>query len=291
MFLEIESFKKESIVNRLSRRRKFEGQVYLVGDVLGGLVCYDMINHLYDNGSKQETTSLQTAGNPVFSKRSSMDHPSISRSQSLRSERSQTSQASHSSTGSFEFGIDFAGLLLFNCPLAYMILQRKYSGKNVPPIHVPIFNLFYPIDQNAARLEPIFMQDECPNEPILLCRRDLCKKKYSQSFLLYSFFGHDSDFSLHQFFPSNIPIFSETTVQYKHSYKPEWVWFLGEHANGQTPEASDRQFAVVFHAKHGSKKVIIWLYGLESRSFQAGNEKQWKFSTRHHLCGKCSLSF
>ncbi|CAG5085851.1 Oidioi.mRNA.OKI2018_I69.PAR.g11028.t2.cds [Oikopleura dioica] len=166
-------FKIESIVDRLSRRRKFEGQVYLVGDVLGGLVCYDMINHLYDNVSKQETNSLQTAGNPVFSKRSSMDHPSISRSHSLRSERSQTSQASHSSTGSFEYGIDFAGLLLFNCPLAYMILQRKYSGMKVPPIHVPIFNLFYPIDQNAARLEPIFMQDECPNEPILLCRRDL----------------------------------------------------------------------------------------------------------------------
>ncbi|CAG5085848.1 Oidioi.mRNA.OKI2018_I69.PAR.g11028.t1.cds [Oikopleura dioica] len=174
-------FKIESIVDRLSRRRKFEGQVYLVGDVLGGLVCYDMINHLYDNVSKQETNSLQTAGNPVFSKRSSMDHPSISRSHSLRSERSQTSQASHSSTGSFEYGIDFAGLLLFNCPLAYMILQRKYSGMKVPPIHVPIFNLFYPIDQNAARLEPIFMQDECPNEPILLCRRDLSKPLFNTS--------------------------------------------------------------------------------------------------------------
>ena len=181
-----------------------------------------MINHLYDNVSKQETNSLQTAGNPVFSKRSSMDHPSISRSHSLRSERSQTSQASHSSTGSFEYGIDFAGLLLFNCPLAYMILQRKYSGMKVPPIHVPIFNLFYPIDQNAARLEPIFMQDECPNEPILLCRRDLCKnKKYS---LLSSFLDMiPSFFFMAPLFSSNIPIFSETTVQYKHSYKPEWV--------------------------------------------------------------------
>ena len=98
-------------------------------------------------------------------------------------------------------------------------------------------------------------------------------------------------FFLAPLFSSNIPIFSETTVQYKHSYKPEWVWFLGEHANGQTPEASDRQFAVVFHAKHGSKKVILWLYGLESRSFEAGDKKQWEFRTKHHFCGKCSLSF
>lgn len=151
----------ESIVNRFARRRKFDGQVYLVGDVLGGLVCYDLINRLYE---------------PIgLSKRSSLDKPTnaFTRSPSIRSQAS--------STGSFEYGIEFSGLLLFNCPLAYLILQRKFSGVNVHPIHVPIFNLFYPIDQNAARLEPIFMQDECPNEPLLLCRRDLSKPLFNVS--------------------------------------------------------------------------------------------------------------
>ena len=156
---------KESIVNRFSRRRKFDGQVYLVGDVLGGLVCYDLINRLYE--PKQESPP-----NGLCSKRSSLDKPTsvFTRSPSIRSHAS--------STGSFEYGVDFAGLLLFNCPLAYLILQRKFSGVNIHPLHVPIFNLFYPIDQNAARLEPIFMQDECPNEPLLLCRRDLCKSDF-----------------------------------------------------------------------------------------------------------------
>lgn len=129
--------------------------------MLGGLVCYDLINRLHEPKQESPPNGL--------SKRSSLDKPTnvFTRSPSIRSQAS--------STGSFEYGIEFSGLLLFNCPLAYLILQRKFSGVNVHPIHVPIFNLFYPIDQNAARLEPIFMQDECPNEPLLLCRRDLCK--------------------------------------------------------------------------------------------------------------------
>ena len=129
--------KIESIVNRFSRRRKFDGQVYLVGDVLGGLVCYDLINRLYE--PKQESPP-----NGLCSKRSSLDKPPnvFTRSPSIRSHAS--------STGSFEYGVDFAGLLLFNCPLAYLILQRKFSGVNVHPLHVPIFNLFYPITQAST---------------------------------------------------------------------------------------------------------------------------------------------
>ena len=38
---------------------------------------------------------------------------------------------------------------------------------------LPIFNLFYPVDQNAARIEPLLFESDCPPEPVLICRRDL----------------------------------------------------------------------------------------------------------------------
>ena len=54
-------------------------------------------------------------------------------------------------------------------------ILRQVRGETIPTISIPVYNLFYPIDQNACRIEPLLFENECPPDPVLICRRDLRK--------------------------------------------------------------------------------------------------------------------
>ena len=59
--------------------------------------------------------------------------------------------------------------------------MRKARGEMIPQSSFRIYNLFYGVDSNACRIEPIFMENSAPPEPVLISRRDLCKYNNNKS--------------------------------------------------------------------------------------------------------------
>ena len=55
---------------------------------------------------------------------------------------------------------------------AYYIL---YKTSQPPKVPCHVYNIFYPMDSSAARIEPLFKRDY-PPEPLVLNRFDLCQR-------------------------------------------------------------------------------------------------------------------
>lgn len=186
----------------------FSGQVCLMGDCVGGVLCFDALcfsNHHRtgspNDGSKNNSTeSLKDSSGPLrecslglsSSKRLSKSNidisapnngqggPSLSRKQSdsydgdsssagqrgffssLMKEGVEVRGSSNTSLvlnpGRFDFEV--SDCFLLGCPLGLVLAMRRTVLPNVQvsqlrPACSQIFNLFYPSDPSASRLEPL----------------------------------------------------------------------------------------------------------------------------------------
>uniref|UniRef100_A0A8C2XFH1 Membrane-associated phosphatidylinositol transfer protein 3 n=1 Tax=Cyclopterus lumpus TaxID=8103 RepID=A0A8C2XFH1_CYCLU len=175
----------------------FTGQVCLMGDCVGGVLCFDALcfsNHQRPgspNSSKNNSTEslkdnsgLLGESSPGLSssKRLSKSNidisapneghgqggPPLSRKQSDSYDGDTTSTGQHSffssSTGLVlnpgQFDFEVSDCFLLGCPLGLVLAMRRtvlpaVQVSQLHPACSQIFNLFYPSDPSASRLEPL----------------------------------------------------------------------------------------------------------------------------------------
>uniref|UniRef100_A0A8D3D4D1 Membrane-associated phosphatidylinositol transfer protein 3 n=1 Tax=Scophthalmus maximus TaxID=52904 RepID=A0A8D3D4D1_SCOMX len=177
----------------------FTGQVCLMGDCVGGVLCFDALcfsNHqrpgspnnssrnnstesLKDNSGLLGESSLGLSSSKRLSK-SNIDisapneghgqgGPPLSRKQSDSYDGDTTSTSQHSffsssstnlvlNPGQFDFEV--SDCFLLGCPLGLVLAMRRtvlpaVQVSQLHPACTQLFNLFYPSDPSASRLEPL----------------------------------------------------------------------------------------------------------------------------------------
>ncbi|XP_037533514.1 membrane-associated phosphatidylinositol transfer protein 3 [Nematolebias whitei] len=175
----------------------FTGQVCLMGDCVGGVLCFDALcfsNHprlgspnnnssrnnstesLKDNTGRLGESSPSLSSSKRLSKSNidisapndSQSGPSLSRKQSdsYDGDTSSTGQRNFfSSSISLElnpgrFDFEVSDCFLLGCPLGLVLAMRRtvlpaVQVSQLRPACSQIFNLFYPSDPSASRLEPL----------------------------------------------------------------------------------------------------------------------------------------
>uniref|UniRef100_A0A7N8WVZ9 Membrane-associated phosphatidylinositol transfer protein 3 n=1 Tax=Mastacembelus armatus TaxID=205130 RepID=A0A7N8WVZ9_9TELE len=171
----------------------FTGQVCLMGDCVGGVLCFDALcfsNHQRpaspSNSSRNNSTESLKVGAQCHSLSSSkrlsksnidISAPSEGHSQSgppLSRKQSDSYDGDTSSTGQHSFFPSSASLVLnpgrfdfevsdcflLGCPLGLVLAMRRtvlpaVQVNQLHPACSQIFNLFYPSDPSASRLEPL----------------------------------------------------------------------------------------------------------------------------------------
>ena len=145
--------------------------VYLVGDVLGGLASYDLLASSQVLDSDRRVSSVST---PVVMPKASLNRPLSDSSNLRRSFDSQTASFDQSESSD----LDISGVFLFNCPLAYYLLSKEKDEK--PKVPCQLYNIFYPMDAAAARIEPLFQPDSMTqSDPVILNRFDLWQRFFN----------------------------------------------------------------------------------------------------------------
>ena len=134
--------------------------VYLVGDVLGGLASYDLLARSQDEHDRR----VSSVSTPTLPPSKPASHRQLSDSSNRRSFDSQTFDESNE--------LDVSGVFLFNCPLAYYLLSKC---DKLPKVPCQLYNIFYPMDAAAARIEPLFQPDS-KSDPVILNRFDLWQR-------------------------------------------------------------------------------------------------------------------
>ena len=134
--------------------------VYLVGDVLGGLASYDLLARSKDEHDRR----VSSVSTPTLPPSKPASHRQLSDSSNRRSFDSQTFDESNE--------LDVSGVFLFNCPLAYYLLSKC---DKLPKVPCQLYNIFYPMDAAAARIEPLFQPDS-KSDPVILNRFDLWQR-------------------------------------------------------------------------------------------------------------------
>ncbi|VDP29314.1 unnamed protein product [Heligmosomoides polygyrus] len=156
---------------------QFSGEVFVVGDTLGGLLLYEAMTKL-DLGRHANCTPKSSFGgiDEVTNDSSGsfpFDTPNCkpAKSPSIRSSPGTLAQLctkKKASIGSASVdSVQVHTRLLFQpstafllgCPLGLVLLQRKLLGNDIEPFEMcQVFNLYYSLDPCGARVEPVLNQ-------------------------------------------------------------------------------------------------------------------------------------
>ncbi|KAK5972467.1 DDHD domain-containing protein, partial [Trichostrongylus colubriformis] len=157
---------------------QFSGEVFVVGDTLGGLLLYEALTKYDVRTRVTNCTSRPSIGeiDGISNHTHSTLHcePVIQKSPSIKSTggaRSSPALLPHAasrkkpSLGSASIDsvlvqtrIVFqpSTAFLLGCPLGLVLTQRKLLGYDIDPLDLcQVFNLYYPLDPCGARLEPV----------------------------------------------------------------------------------------------------------------------------------------
>uniref|UniRef100_A0A3P8SLI2 Membrane-associated phosphatidylinositol transfer protein 3 n=1 Tax=Amphiprion percula TaxID=161767 RepID=A0A3P8SLI2_AMPPE len=163
----------------------FTGQVCLMGDCVGGVLCFDALcfsNHQRpgspNNSSRNNSTEslssskrLSKSNIDISAPNEGQGGPPLSRKQSDSYDGDTSSTGQHSffsrwssstslvlNPGRFDFEV--SDCFLLGCPLGLVLAMRRtvlpaVQVSQLHPACSQIFNLFYPSDPSASRLEPL----------------------------------------------------------------------------------------------------------------------------------------
>ncbi|KAK6029546.1 DDHD domain protein, partial [Ostertagia ostertagi] len=167
----------EAYTEFVESQPQFNGEVFVVGDTLGGLLLYEALTK-YDvktrvTNCNSRTSIGETDGMSNHIYPSLHPEPVIQKSPSIKSANARISPAllpqaaskKKASLGSASIDsvmvqtrIIFqpSTAFLLGCPLGLVLTQRKLLGYDIDPLEVcQVFNLYYPLDPCGARLEPV----------------------------------------------------------------------------------------------------------------------------------------
>ncbi|XGW16419.1 hypothetical protein V3C99_001689 [Haemonchus contortus] len=164
----------------IEQQPQFNGEIFVVGDTLGGLLLYEALTKYDLRTRRTSCTSRPSIGemdgvlNHVHSPL--LTESPINKSPSIKSvnARSSPSLLPHppskkkASVGSasvesvmVQTRIVFqpTTAFLLGCPLGLVLTQRKLLGYDIDSLELcQVFNLYYPLDPCGARLEPVLNQ-------------------------------------------------------------------------------------------------------------------------------------
>ncbi|WKX98484.1 hypothetical protein Q1695_013847 [Nippostrongylus brasiliensis] len=163
----------------LESQPQFNGEVFVVGDTLGGLLLFEAMTKL-DVGRHANCTAKVSLGGID---EGSDDSAGLSRGDSLinhkppasPNSRSSPAPSSHQSSIRKKASVGSASVdsvqvhhrlafqpstaFLLGCPLGLVLMQRKLLGYDIEPFDLcQVFNLYYSLDPCGARLEPVLNQ-------------------------------------------------------------------------------------------------------------------------------------
>lgn len=109
----------------LEAQPHFHGEIFVVGDAIGGLLLYEAMTITHEIGRRNSISSFKTV------------------------EQVPPRLIFQASTA-----------FLLGCPLGLVLMQRKLTGCDIEPLEFcQLFNLYYSLDPCGARLEPILNQN------------------------------------------------------------------------------------------------------------------------------------
>uniref|UniRef100_A0AC35TN75 DDHD domain-containing protein n=1 Tax=Rhabditophanes sp. KR3021 TaxID=114890 RepID=A0AC35TN75_9BILA len=141
--------------NHSSGPNGFNGDIYTVGDCLSGLLLYGI---LAEDFKLHRNDSISMHRTPV-SKHSDNKFSFKTKNQDIDQESIVSSWEVESSHEIFirpEFAFHVNSTFLLGCPLALVLMQKNNEDNDMGKLKCDqLFNLYYPLDPCAVRIEPV----------------------------------------------------------------------------------------------------------------------------------------